>query len=590
MCLPGPEITDVVIRPGHRWISGVLSDLESPLRHRLCMWSMDDPSVMVELLGEPAPSPGRGLSGGMHAWNTDGSMVVVVTKTEGVVVVSIRDDQVSGVARQAFSPNRSWSTPSFAPGGDVVSAVADWNEVWACRLGGAEPWLVSSADHFLFDSVGGPDGHWLTWESPNVPWTQSRVHPFTERPGVACQQPRLSPHGRSFGWIDDSSGVMNVHIAGDQVVDHDTVIDDDREHGGPTWGPGQRSWCFDTDGSRVAYTRNEEGFSTLWVFDRRSGRRHRIGRGVHGCLSWDGETLVALRTGARTPQQVVSYDVSDIDSPVRTVLLRPSDGEWTSTFDDELIEPTTHTVPSDGWDIPYRMYLARNPHGGLIVWVHGGPNDQWQVTFRPRLTYWTSRGWSIAVVDHRGSTGHGRAFTQALDGKWGEADALDTIAVMRELQDSGGFVPASTFLMGASAGGLTVLNAAAMEPDRVAGVVASYPVVDLGELMRGEDPFETPHVPLLVGSVDPDASLVASRSPVARAGALASTPVLLFHGDADISVPLVHSERLVEAVRTVGGDIELVVMEGEGHGFRDPVNIEREYSLTVEFLARTGRT
>lgn len=584
MCLPGTEITDVLIRPGHKWISGIFTDQASELRHKLCMWHIDDPRLVVELLTDPAPIPGRGLSGGSHAWNADGTVVVVATKTHGVMVVFVDGDQVTSVRQMALSPNRSWSTPSFDPEGRVVCAVADWKEVWACPLDEQEPWLVKAAKHMVLDGTGGPHGHWVTWDVPDVPWTQSRIHPAGPGPGVSCQQPRVSLLGSSFGWIDDSAGVNNVRIASDHIVDHEVVIDDEYEHGGPTWGHGQRTWCFDSDGSRVAYTRNERGFSSLWILDRRTGQRHRVGQGVHGCLSWDGDVLVALRSGARTPQQVVLYDVTNPELAVRTVLLHPADDEWTSTFAEELVEPVTSSVDSDGWDIHYRLYSPRRKTKGLIVWVHGGPNDQWQVTFRPRHIYWLSRGWSIAVVDHRGSTGHGRAFTDALNGWWGHADAHDTIAVTREVQRTGSFSPGDTVLMGSSAGGLTVLNAAATAPTLVAGVVASYPVVDLGELIAGDDPFETPHIPTLVGSNDPTSTLVIDRSPLSRVTALAPVPVLLFHGDADMSVPLVHSQRLFEAVRTAGGNLQLIVMQGEGHGFKDPANIEREYALTEEFL------
>ena len=37
-------------------------------------------------------------------------------------------------------------------------------------------------------------------------------------------------------------------------------------------------------------------------------------------------------------------------------------------------------------------------------------------------------GWDVLLPDHRGSTGHGRAYQQALDGRWGELDVSDTAA------------------------------------------------------------------------------------------------------------------------------------------------------------------
>ena len=47
------------------------------------------------------------------------------------------------------------------------------------------------------------------------------------------------------------------------------------------------------------------------------------------------------------------------------------------------------------------------------------------------------------------------------------------------------------------------------------------------------------------------------------------------HGDGDPVVPLESTVAFVERMRAAGGDVELVVMEGEGHGFRDPAQPPR---------------
>jgi dipeptidyl aminopeptidase/acylaminoacyl peptidase len=78
--------------------------------------------------------------------------------------------------------------------------------------------------------------------------------------------------------------------------------------------------------------------------------------------------------------------------------------------------------------------------------------------------------------------------------------------------------------------------------------------------------------------------LLHSRSPLKWAHRIAQVPVLIFHGDQDHSVPLIHSERLRNVVRAAGGSVRLEVMPGEGHGFRGPLNVIREYSFTEEFL------
>ena len=50
-------------------------------------------------------------------------------------------------------------------------------------------------------------------------------------------------------------------------------------------------------------------------------------------------------------------------------------------------------------------------------------------------------------------------------------------------------------------------------------------------------------------------------------------------------MPLSHSELLRDVVNAAGGAVRLEIMRGEGHGFRDPLHIIREYSLTEEFLS-----
>lgn len=79
-------------------------------------------------------------------------------------------------------------------------------------------------------------------------------------------------------------------------------------------------------------------------------------------------------------------------------------------------------------------------------------------------------------------------------------------------------------------------------------------------------------------------AIAAKRSPHNNAVALAATPILIFHGDQDHSVPLLHSERLRDAVMAEGGHIQLEVFAGEGHGFRNPVHVVREFAVTEDFL------
>lgn len=586
LCLSAGEVTDPLVRPGGRWVSGVhtetiAGDTVSALR----MWSIDGDTV-VDLLVDPAPVPGRGLSGGVHAWNPSGDCAYVVTRHDGIVEVALHDDTVASVRRMRFDATRSWSTPSLGVDGRTVYAVADWCQLWYSSIDdGAAHLVVEQVDGFLMDADG-PTQRYVTWERPHMPWTESSIPTVAPTPSVSLQQPRSTRDGTTRGWISDADGRCNVVLEPDAHCDEWTRITDHCEHAGPVWGPGQRTWCPSPDGGRIAFTRNEEGFGSLWVLDRSSGIRSMVGRGVHGCLSWEGDTLAAYRCGARTPPHVVAYDMGMFPTVHRRSVVEPADARWRRPdVDVHLVEPSMHRATADdGTVVPYRLFRASQPHGGVIVWIHGGPTDQWQVTFRPRHAYWLSRGWAIAVVDHRGTTGWGRAHAEALEGRWGDADSSDTVAVLHDLHREHGFNPATTVAMGGSAGGLTALNVARMARRPVAAVVVSYPVVDLAEMLTGDDPFESHYMPRLIGADSAGSPLVRERSPHLHARQLVDTPLLVFHGDSDHSVPLVHSQRLRDAVNREGGSCTLVVLEGEGHGFKIRANIEREFAETERFL------
>lgn len=60
----------------------------------------------------------------------------------------------------------------------------------------------------------------------------------------------------------------------------------------------------------------------------------------------------------------------------------------------------------------------------------------------------------------------------------------------------------------------------------------------------------------------------------------------MFHGDADPVVGVDHSRALVAAVQAAGGSAELIVYDGEGHGFRDPRHQLDEFARIGEFLRR----
>jgi dipeptidyl aminopeptidase/acylaminoacyl peptidase len=278
-----------------------------------------------------------------------------------------------------------------------------------------------------------------------------------------------------------------------------------------------------------------------------------------------------VRSGARTPTQVVVYDGGER----RTIAVGP-----VAFGDAPLPEPELVSWDSEGVEIPARLFrpdgVERPP---LLCWVHGGPTDQWQVEWRPRCSFWLDRGWAILVPDHRGSTGHGRAFAQALAGRWGDADVADVAAGLRAAAERGWCDPERMVVMGASAGGFTALNVLASHPGLCRAGVDLYGVADLVGLAQVDYRYEKHYTHSLVGPLPSSEATYRARSPIHRVGAI-TEPVLILQGRDDEVVPVVQSEAMAAALTRA----ELHLYDDEGHGWGRPATIIDELERTEAFL------
>ena len=181
----------------------------------------------------------------------------------------------------------------------------------------------------------------------------------------------------------------------------------------------------------------------------------------------------------------------------------------------------------------------------LIVTSHGGPTANASRVLDLRAQFWTTRGFGVVDVDYRGSTGYGRSYRGALEGRWGLADVEDCAAAAQWLADGGRVSPDRMVIRGGSSSGLTAMAALARHKTFVAAVVL-FGVADLTSLTTTTHKFESRYVGRLV----PEAELVA-RSPLQLVGSI-NVPVMFVHGLDDKVVPPDQSRRMVSALRQNG--------------------------------------
>ena len=393
---------------------------------------------------------------------------------------------------------------------------------------------------------------------------------------ISASQPRFSPRGDRLAFVSDAQGYPIVWTADPDGGNAEPALREKHEHAEPAWGPGQRSYAWSPDGEQIAWCRNENGFGRLVIATPGSRSARELSKGWHRGLDWGEPGIACVRSGAVTPGQVV---VLAANGSGRRAVARGPVGGFEST---PLVEPRAVTYKSGDTNVHALLY---RPTGGgrapMVVHLHGGPTGQAIADWNGRVQWLVQRGYAVLQPNYRGSTGYGRAYTQALAGEWGVRDVGDVAAGIRHAVKEGWADGARVVVMGGSAGGFTALLVAAQHPGLVRGVIALYPVTDLLDLAATTHRFESGYHLRLVGPL-PDASAsYRDRSPLTQAAQIGA-PAMLLHGSADRSVRPEQSEALARALH----DVERTVYEGEGHGWKRSDTVADELDRIAAFLAR----
>ena len=189
-------------------------------------------------------------------------------------------------------------------------------------------------------------------------------------------------------------------------------------------------------------------------------------------------------------------------------------------------------------------------------------------------------GHNVLIVDHRASgKSEGHVVTFGINES---RDALAWIHYALENIDPN----AKILLGGISMGAATVMMASAMElPENVKGTVADCGYTSAKDIikkvirdMKLPDNLLYPFVRLgaiLFGRFDPDANSPIASMPNCR------VPVIFFHGDEDIFVPMSMSEKNHAAC---SAPKRLVITPGAGHGLCFPVDVDTYVTEIANFF------
>ncbi|WP_053982152.1 alpha/beta hydrolase family protein [Marinagarivorans algicola] len=249
---------------------------------------------------------------------------------------------------------------------------------------------------------------------------------------------------------------------------------------------------------------------------------------------------------------------------------------------------TTDQQQAHLWYYPPTHSQYQAPAGTqppLIVLGHGGPTGATEASFNSKIQYWTQRGFAVADVNYRGSTGFGRTYRHALIGQWGVKDVDDLCHAATYLANKGLAHPQQKIIKGSSAGGYSVLAALTMRNTFNAGV-SLYGIADLETLTQDTHKFEAHYLDKLIGPYPAQKALYKARSPINHIDGL-NCPILVAQGLDDKIVPPSQAQLIVEAAQKKGVAVKYLAFAGEAHGFRQPATLIALFEAEQQFYTET---
>ncbi len=441
---------------------------------------------------------------------------------------------------------------------------------------------------------------WLSWDHPNLPWDGCElwVAEFDSASGtvseprcvsggrdVSVVQPEWAPDG-SLVFISDESGWWNLTRWSETRIS--PLLSESVDHGGPAWVFGLRTYSFSTSGDIVLKdTRDNQGSFRTIGLDGRERTRLPVPHTSIADVTVFGDRVAYVGASPTSVAEVVSvYPASGQTDALRLSSNVNLGAEWLSV-------PEDITFPTSGGERAHAYYYPpANPEfeaagsetPPLLVISHGGPTSATSPSLSLAIQFWTSRGFAVADVNYRGSTGYGRAFRDALKGNWGVYDTDDCIAAADFLVERGQADTDRVAIRGGSAGGYTTINALTFH-DRFAVGATYYGIADLSVFIGDTHKFESRYLDSLIGPYPESKQLYHDRSAINFTDQL-SCPMIILQGLEDKIVPPSQAEIMASALREKNIPFSLIMFEGEQHGFRQSTNIRRSLMAELYFYGR----
>lgn len=376
-------------------------------------------------------------------------------------------------------------------------------------------------------------------------------------------------------------------VAHDTVSWGDTLLADMKEGGGLCGSPLP-------DGKHALLNVDGPGYSNLRTIDLTSGALTDVtppkGEAWSCSVSHDGTRVAYLysdfehpadvyvaNVSGGAPRQITHTNAAYLDS---VTLSQPQ--EFT------VKDPAGYDVQA--WFMPATGGASGTKHPTLLN-IHGGPETQFGDSFFHEFQVYASMGYNVVFADPAGSTGHGYAFEESLEGNYGDAMFADVQAVMDAAVRRPDVDASRLGVLGGSYGGYATMWVVS-HTNRYRVAVAERGVSNLQSENLAADfagknglggGYYTWGPPW-----DPASTDYAKFSPLTYVASI-RTPIMLLHSDEDTRAPIDQTLQEFTSLKILGQPVEYVAFPDENHDLSrtgSPLHRVERLHLILAWLGR----
>ena len=386
---------------------------------------------------------------------------------------------------------------------------------------------------------------------------------LVEREGMDAH-PVWSPDGNHVAFISteryDWVTVSYLYLVNPSTLERRKIT--------PDFDEKIKTFSWTSDSKRILFIAGDRTASQIYSVDIETANVEALTNGddfLSGLsVTADSDSIAFIRQNAAEPPDVYFARLNDM-KPKRLTEVNPQIESWPEirtevvrweSFDGMEIEGLVH------WPHQYRQG-RRYP---LLVVPHGGPHSVMSNTFvNGEYRIFAMRGWAVFRPNFRGSGHYGEKFLRANLGSWGIGDYQDVMSGVDHLIKIGLADPDRLGISGSSYGGY-MTSWTIGQTDRFKAAVVGAAVTDVPSFLRTTDVPER-----FESYLGKDLVVYQRSSPLTYADNI-KTPALIWHGDADIRVPVMQGRHLYTALLKNEVPVEFIIYPDEPHGLRRPLN------------------